>query len=91
MSYSIEFDPIKDAANRKKHGLSLSVFSDMELENALIRQDTRRDYGEQRFVAMAPVDGRLCVAVFTMTGDKFRVISLRKANDRERKKYNEQF
>jgi len=55
---------LKDALNKSKHGLSLSQAEKLEWDDALIWQDTRRDYGEVR-----------------------RVISLRKANNKEKKLY----
>lgn len=49
----------------------------------LIRQDTRRDYGEQRVVAYGLIRGRMHVCVYTLRGDAHRIISLRRANRRE--------
>ena len=54
-----------------------------EFETAHIQTDTRYDYGEVRYVAIGLIDGRLHVLCFTETPDGIRVISLRKANDRE--------
>ena len=52
--------------------------------------DTRRRYGEERYVATAPLEGRLHVAAFTVRADKLRIISLRKANRREITRYETQ-
>ena len=49
----------------------------------------RTDYGEARFVSLVPIHGRLCVVAWCMRGDTLRVISLRKANQREVKLYDE--
>lgn len=51
-------------------------------ESAVIRQDTRKDYGETRYAALGPIEGRLHCVCFTVRG-KLRIISLRKANERE--------
>ena len=83
----IEFDPVKDAINIEQHGLSLTDFSKLDFEKGLFAEDDRRSYGECRMRVLAPLDGRLCIAVFTMRGNRFRVISLRKANQRERRTY----
>lgn len=83
----ILFDPAKDAANQAKHGISLAEARWMDWENALIQRDARRDYGEERRQGYARLAGRLYVAVFTLRGAVMRVISLRKANAREREKY----
>lgn len=86
----IEFDPDKDAANRRKHGLSLTEAERMDLGTAVVNPDRRYAYSEDRFQALGMIDGRLHLLVFTMRGDVLRAISLRKANARERKRYDEQ-
>ncbi len=85
----IEFDPNKDAINRQKHGLSLADAALMGLDEAAIVEDRRFDYGETRFLAYAPIEGRLHVLWFTMRGSVVRVIGLRKANQRERKRHEQ--
>jgi uncharacterized DUF497 family protein len=83
----IEFDKGKDRANREKHGISLTAAAEMDFETARIIRDERRDYGEDRFWAVGLIAGRLHVLTFTMRGEALRAISLRKANERERKRY----
>jgi uncharacterized DUF497 family protein len=85
----IEWDPDKDAANLKKHGLSLEQFVDLDMAKVVISTDSRRDYGETRYLAAAPLKGRLHIACFCMRGEVYRVISLRKANPDERREYEE--
>jgi uncharacterized protein len=83
----IEFDPDKDATNRRKHGLSLADAAQFEIESAALVQDERYAYGEARFRAYGWIHGRLHMLAFTMRGDVMRAISLRKANPREVKRY----
>lgn len=52
-------------------------------EGAVIRQDTRKDYGETRYAALGPIGGRSHCVCFTVRGNNLRIISLRKANERE--------
>lgn len=85
----IEFDPDKDLANRRKHGVSLSAAAELDFDAVLVIADQRRDYGEDRFQAIGPLQGRLHVLAFTMRGDTLRAISLRKANTREVRRYGE--
>lgn len=85
----IEFDSRKDRANRRKHGISLTAAEGMDFLAAQIIPDDRRDYGEARLWAVAPLGDRLHVLTFTLRGDAVRAISLRKANDRERKRYEQ--
>ncbi|VVD78771.1 BrnT family toxin [Pandoraea fibrosis] len=86
----IEFDPAKDQANRDKHGLSLALAEAFELDAALIEIDDRRDYNEERFVALGLIGDRVHVMVFTVRGEAIRVISLRKANRREVQRYDDE-
>jgi uncharacterized protein len=83
----IEFDVAKDEANRRKHEVSLALAAAMDFDAALVVPDERRDYGEARFRAFGPIHGRLHVLAFTMRGNTLRAISLRKANPRERRRY----
>ena len=59
----------------------------MELDSAISWKDLRHDYGEERMTELAVIDTRLYCVVFTDRGDSRRVISLRKANSREVKRY----
>jgi uncharacterized DUF497 family protein len=85
----IEFDPAKDRINREKHGISLATAADIDLERAIVIEDRRIDYGERRFLAYAPIAGRLHVLWFTMRGTTMRAIGLRRANRREGTKYGQ--
>lgn len=84
---AVTFDPEKDAKNRAEHGLSFERVAELEWDTAVVREDTRRDYGETRLLVMARLDGRLHAAVVTPRGEDLHVISLRKANKREVKRY----
>lgn len=82
-----EFDPAKDERNLDKHGLSLAEAEGFDWETAVVDEDTRKPYAEPRFQASGWIDGRLHVMVFCLRSDTVRVISLRKANPREVKRY----
>jgi uncharacterized DUF497 family protein len=51
------------------------------------REDTRREYGEQRFVAVGELGGDIISVVYTWRGNRRRLISARRATRRERKEY----
>jgi uncharacterized protein len=85
----IEFDPVKDRINREKHGVSLGAAAEMDLDRAIVIEDRRFDYRETRFIASAPIGGRLHALWFTMRGAVLRPIGLRRANRRERKRYGQ--
>ena len=50
----IEFDPAKDAANKRKHGVSLALAGELDWEAALVWVDDRFEYDELRMIALAP-------------------------------------
>lgn len=84
-----EWDEAKNKANLKKHGLS---FEDAQLVFSgpiLTREDARRDYGEQRFNALGTLARRVVYVAYTIRGESIRVISMRKANGREKRIYQE--
>jgi uncharacterized DUF497 family protein len=83
----IEYDPGKDALNQAKHGISLAEAVGLDWDAMLWWPDRRRDYGERRFVGLAPKALRLYCVVYTMRVDAIRIISLRKANAREVRLY----
>lgn len=82
-----EFDPGKDESNLDKHGLSLADADGFEWDTAVVLEDTRRAYSEPRFQAMGYIGLRLHVMVFCLRADAVRIISLRKANKREERRY----
>jgi uncharacterized protein len=58
--------------------------------SAIIRRDSRKEYGEDRFQALIDgFDGKPYVVVFTMPGETLWVISFRRARERERGRYVE--
>ena len=79
----IEFDEAKDAANIAKHGVSLALASDLDLDTAVVVKDDRQDYGEDRFNAYGLIDGDLFALTFTVRGQNVRAISLRRAREKE--------
>lgn len=87
------FDPAKDAVKIGKHGASLSEAASFEWGGAVVMPDQRRNYGEARMSALGYTGLRLMVVVFVdRPADKpieRRIISLRKANMREVKRYAE--
>jgi uncharacterized DUF497 family protein len=86
----IEFDATKDAANQRKHaGVSLALANELEWDTLQCKEDTRHNYGESRMAGFAFIGQRLYGVVFVDRGDVRRVISLRKANQREVKRYVE--
>jgi uncharacterized protein len=83
----IEFDPIKNNKNIRQRKLSFDQVVDFNWVDAIIIQDIRKPYPEDRFVAVGYLGLRLHVLCFTPISEGIRVISFRKANKREVQKY----
>ncbi len=87
MAERYEWDEEKSQQNFRKHGLSFDAADQFNWGSAQIFTDDRKDYGEDRFQARGLIDDRLHILVFTLRGEAMRIISLRKANLRERRAY----
>ncbi len=81
----IEFDPAKDAANIAKHGVSLARAADLEIIAVL--EDDRAEYGETRYRAWGLIDGAAHCLAFADRNGSIRAISLRRAHQKEMKRY----
>jgi uncharacterized DUF497 family protein len=86
---AIVYDEEKNRRNIAERNLSFERVGAFEWRTAVVHRDQRRDYGEERFVALGNLDGRLHVLVFTQRSLDIRVISLRRANRREQAAYAE--
>ena len=85
----ISYDPAKNEHNLSIRGLSFDRVVEFEFETAVFAIDVRHNYGEIRHRALGLLDGRVHALVFVETPDGIRVISFRKANNREVNRYEE--
>jgi uncharacterized protein len=85
----IEFDPAKSERNVRERGLSFELTADFDFETAVYVEDNRYNYGERRIRALGYIEERLYALVYTVRGETLRVISLRRANRREVKIYED--
>lgn len=84
----VTYDPKKNAANIHKHGISFDDVYEFDFLTCRTIIDRRKDYGEVRYIATGYLHAtRLHVLCYTETESGIRVISFRKANTRERKRY----
>ena len=81
----IEFDAAKREKTLEERGFDFARAVDVFAGKCLTRADTRQNYGEQRFVTAGWLDARLVIVVWTPRGEVRRIISMRKANEREAK------
>jgi uncharacterized DUF497 family protein len=84
-----EYDQHKNRSNIIKHGIDFADAESIFMYPMLIREDVRSDYGEQRWISIGLLKGIVVVMVFTIRRGKMRIISIRKANLKERDIYNE--
>ena len=86
-----EWDPEKEKKNIEKHKVDFSTACRIWEGGVLERKDNRRDYGEARIEGSGTVNGRLMVVIFTWRGAVRRIISARKANAREKRRFETSF
>ena len=81
-----EFDKVKSEANKHKHGVSLDearqIWDDAYLEIAA------RTVDEPRWIIIGKVRGRLYACIFTRRGESLRLISCRRAREKEAQLYH---
>jgi uncharacterized protein len=85
-----EWDPNKAVANLAKHGVAFERVTMFKWKEAVIDEDARYPYGERRFNAFGKIEGRLHALIFTIRGRSIRLIGLRKANQREIRRYEKE-
>ena len=82
----ITYDKNKREMTIKERGLdfedSVEVFRDKVFET----KDIRKDYGETRIICYGFLKGRMLVVGYVKRGDCFHIFTMRKANEKERKK-----
>ncbi len=82
-----EWDEAKNRANISKHGLRFEDASVVFSGPCVTFEDMRHGYGEKRFITLGPLAGRVVVIAHTSREGNTRVISMRKANNREQEIY----
>ena len=84
-----EFDRAKSVKNERERGLPFAAAAFLFDGPRLEWEDRRKDYGEIRFNTLGEIEGRTFCASFTRRGEAIRIISFRKANARETRRYRE--
>ena len=82
-----EWNEAKAATNLDKHGIdfedAIAIFEDPVLEFQSDRE------GEERWVAIGMIFGRVITVVYTTRHDVYRIISARRARRNEREAYHQ--
>ena len=83
----ISYDAEKRALTLEKRGLDFEDAVHVFAGTTIDIEDDREDYGEVRWLTFGTLNDRLVALVWTPRGEARHIISMRKANDREKKKH----
>ncbi len=83
----IEFDPDKRDKTMAERGIDFARAAEVFAGRHFTAEDLRDDYAEPRYITVGTLDGRLVVMVWTPRGEARRIISMRKANEREQARF----
>jgi uncharacterized protein len=83
----LTYDPKKRASNLKKHGLDFEDCDEVFAGPTYDKPDERKDYGEPRIITAGFLRERMVMVVWTPRDGGRRIISMRKADDREKKNF----
>lgn len=83
----VTFDPVKRDWTLHNRRLDFVDAALVFLGHTYDEVDTRFEYGEIRTITVGHLRDRMVVVVWTQRGSARHVISMRKANERERKRY----
>ncbi len=84
------WDESKNRSNFAKHGLDFADAEQVLIGPCVSFVDNRFDYGEKRLISLGLLAGRVLVIAHTPRGENVtRIISMRKANRREKEIYQE--
>ena len=83
----IEYDSTKRDTTLENRGLDMADAVEVFIGVHITFPDIRFEYGEERFLTIDSLQGRLVVLAWTQRGEATRIISMRKANAREEKRY----
>ena len=84
---NIEFDPVKRGKTLAERGLDFARAGEVFAGRHFTAEDAREDYSEMRLITVGTLEGRMVVIVWAQRGEVRRIISMRKANEREYARY----
>jgi uncharacterized DUF497 family protein len=83
-----EWDENKRRSNKEKHGIDFETATQLWNDNYRIKIQTLFP-GENRSILIARLERKLWAAIFTERGDVIRIISVRRARNKEAKLYEQ--
>lgn len=89
-SMDFEWDEVKSEACFIQRGFDFAYVAQAFFDpNRIVHADTRHSYGEERYQLLGMIEQRLFAVVYTPRHDAIRIISARKANQREVRRYED--
>ncbi len=88
MDMELEWDEAKRRETLAERGIDFAAMADFDWDTATVERSDQQ--GEARWAATGYIEDRLYRVVYTERGNRRRIISLRKANTRERRDYEHQ-
>ena len=85
----ITYDPAKRDWTLRDRGLDFEHAAQVFAGPTFDQADNRHDYGEPRIVTVGRLDARMVIVVWTPRGEARHVMSMRKANEREKARYGD--
>ena len=82
-----DWDEAKRKANIRKHGIDFSDAARLLLSNPYVSESRNSGNDSARFIAIGELDGRAYTVIYTLRDDIYRIISARRANNGEKKRY----
>jgi uncharacterized DUF497 family protein len=90
MEQEFEWDETKRQSNIETHGVDFADILPLFIQpETVVFEDTRKDYGEERYILMGELHDLLFQVAFTRRGTTIRIISARRGNKRERRIYEQ--
>jgi uncharacterized protein len=86
MAVEFEYDPNKSAINKTKHGIDFETAKKLWLDPNALTVPAINSL-EFRFARIAKLEGKVWCVVFARRQDKIRLISARRAHDKEELEY----
>ena len=83
----VTYDPPKRASTLASRGLDFDDAKQVFAGATWEIEDTRKDYGESRMICYGLLAGRMVVIGYVVRGESRHVFSMRKANEREKKRF----
>jgi uncharacterized DUF497 family protein len=87
MAMEFEWDEAKSARTRQERGFDFTTAARIFEGPVVEWQDRRRDWGEDRIVAVGVVDGRFLTVIYTQRSERRRIISARVSRKTEKERW----